>query len=128
MAEHQDRKAELIAQLARARSHMEASGGSVRRALDFPTRLRGSFKEHAFAWAGGAVLAGILLAKLPRRTRKVYVDSEGQRVKKSAAGKAGLLLAGGKVAFELLRPMLTKWLTKSATPFVEKWAARYAEK
>jgi hypothetical protein len=126
MAENEDRKAELIAQLAHARDRIENSGGNVRHALDVPARMRSSFRRHGFAWAGGAILVGILIAKLPRRTRKVYVNHQGEPIK--AAGKAGLLLAGGKIAFDLLRPALTKWATHRATPYMEKWASKYTQR
>jgi hypothetical protein len=127
MAGSEDRKAELIAELARARRQLDVSGNNVRHALDVPARVRSNFQKHALVWVGGAVLVGVLIAKFPRRSRK---ESAGQG-KNSAlpkAGAAGLLLATGKIAFDVLRPVLVKWLANRAAPIAEDLVARYASR
>jgi hypothetical protein len=127
MAGSEDRKAELIAELARARRQLDASGANVRRALDVPARVRGNFQKHALAWVGGAVLVGVLIAKWPRRSRK----ESGRPGKNGAlpkAGAAGLLVATGKIAFDVLRPVLVKWLASRAAPLAEDLVARYTSR
>ena len=124
MARNEDRKAELIRELARARRQLDLSGRSVRHALDVPARVRRNFKKNAFAWVGGALLVGVLIAKLPRRSRNAPADT-AKNDALPKAGAAGLLLAGGKMAFDLLRPILIKWLVQRATPYAEDMAARF---
>ena len=126
MAGNENRKAELIAQLARARQQIDASGANVRRSLDVPARIRSNFQKNAVAWVGGGLAAGVLIAFVLRRPRSNPVRSAAKG--ESAlpkAGAAGLLVAGGKIAFDLLRPMLIKWVMNQATPMVEKMMARY---
>lgn len=128
MAGNEDRKAELIAQLARARQQIDSSGTGVRQALDVRTRVRSSFRKHAALWLGGGLLAGVVIATVARRPRTAPASSGRKRsaddtVKK--AGAAGLLVAGAKIAFDALRPMLIKWLLSRATPLAEKMVARY---
>jgi hypothetical protein len=127
MAGNEDRKAELIAQLARARQQIDSSSSQVRRALDVPARVRGSFQKHAVLWIGGAVITGVVIAKFARRPRAgLSARKKGGDAAVKKAGAAGLLLAGAKIAFDAFRPMLAKWLVSRATPYVEKMMTRYA--
>jgi hypothetical protein len=127
MAGNEDRKAELIAQLARARRQLDFSGAKVRKAIDVPARVRSNLQKHALAWVGGAVLAGVLIAKWPRKGRKAPLN-QGKNGSVAKAGAAGLLLAGGKIAFDILRPALLKWLVSRATPYAEGLVARYTSR
>jgi hypothetical protein len=126
MAGNEDRKAELIAQLARARQQIDASGSKVRRDLDVGARIRSSFQRHTFAWLSGGLIAGAVLVAVFRRPRVASPAGKKHRdetMKK--AGAAGLLVAGTKIAFDAFRPMLIKWVIGRATPFAEKMMSRY---
>ena len=84
-----------------------------------PTHLKKSFHEHKSAWIGAASVLGLLIAKLPRRTKKVYVDRRGkQDVKKLE--KAGLALAIAKMAFSVARPALMSFATKQVSEFARR--------
>jgi hypothetical protein len=119
MAGDEDAKAELSARLARARAQIDRSGGEVRAALDVPARIRTGFQRHAWAWLGGAILTGVLIAKLPPRTRKVRVTARGEPSVEAAA-KTGLALAIGKIAFDLARPVLLKMAMEKLRPWIER--------
>jgi hypothetical protein len=126
MAGNEDRKAELIAQLARARQQLDASGNGFRQAIDVPARVRRNFQNYAFAWIGGALLAGVVIAKIARRPRSPSSGkAKSSNSSLSKAGAAGLLVAATKFAFDILRPVLVKWLVSRATPFAENLMARY---
>src|SRR6187402_695122 len=107
MAGNEDRKAELIAQLAGARKQIDESGAGVRRGMDISTRLRSSFREHAVVWLGGGLLAGILVTRTLRRPRSIKVSKNTEDALPKA-GAAALLVAGTKIAFDILRPVLIK--------------------
>ena len=107
-----ERKTELIAELARARSHLAVNFQALRRDLDFPTRAKNAFKRSPLPWLGGAAFIGLLVAKFPRRTKKVTVVRKGNEAAAEKAGKFGLALGALKIAFDLARPALTTWLTK----------------
>jgi hypothetical protein len=126
MAGNEDRKAELIARLARARQQLDSSGRNVRRALDVPARIRSSLRSHPAIWLGGGLLAGIVISQLLRRPRTTSAGKEkGRHGALPKAGAAGLLVAAGKVVFDILRPVLVKWMVHQATPLAENFMARY---
>lgn len=128
MAGRQDRKAELIAQLARARASLDRASAQVREAVDVPRKLRRSVANHLFIWLGGAALVGVVIAKLPRRTKKVLVDADGRRVATGNVAKTGLLFAAAKIAFDVARPALLKLAVEQLEPLlhraVQRWQRR----
>jgi len=115
-----DDKAELIAQLAQARATMSGNAVALRHDLDFPTRAKNAFKRSPIPWLGGAALLGLIVARLPRRTKKVApVSAKSKREPVvEEAGKAGLVLGALKIAFDLARPALIKWATKRFSDYV----------
>ena len=114
-----ERKSELTAELARARSRIGANLGALRRDLDFPARVKGAVMKHPAAWVGGATLFGVLLAKLPRRRKQTAVQHDGVDAKVISAGKTGLLLGALKIAFDLSRPALAKWAGQRVADYMD---------
>jgi hypothetical protein len=118
MADDQ-RKAELTAELDRARSRLSANLGALRHELDFPGRVKGAVMKNPAVWVGGAALFGALLAKLPARRKKVLVTADGKTAKLGVAGKTGLLLGALKIAFDLARPSLAKWAGQRVADYMD---------
>lgn len=114
MAEDQ-RKAELIAELDRARRRIAAEYGGLRRAFDFPQRAKDAVMKNPVSWVGGATLFGVLLSKLLGRRRKALPAPDGAVV---TAGKTGLILGALKIAFDLSRPALVKWATQHVADYM----------
>ena len=114
-----ERKSELTAELARARSRIGANLGALRRDLDFPARVKGAVMKHPAAWVGGATLFGALLAKLPRRRKQTAVQHDGVDAKVIGAGKTGLLVGALKIAFDLSRPALAKWAGQRVADYMD---------
>ena len=122
MAGDEDRKAALIAELARARGKIGGAADIVRAQLDVGARVKRAVSRNQWWWLGSAVFVGVLLAKLPARTKKVYVDEKGRKLPRSTAMTAGLLLGAAKIAFDLAKPALLKMATRRAEDFVrERW-------
>ena len=117
MAEDQ-RKTELTAELARARARIGTSLGALRRDLDFPARVKNAVFKHPRAWAGGAALIGVLMARLPARKKKVAPSKKNTEAQIVGAGKAGLLLGALKIAFDLSRPALAKWASQRVADYM----------
>ena len=118
MAQDHD-KAELIAELARSRTAASANVLALRHDLDFPARAKRSFTKNPVPWLGGAALLGLLVARIPRRTKKVvtvFPKKEEPAVEK--AGKAGLVLGALKIAFDFARPALLKWATQRFSAYM----------
>lgn len=120
MADHA-RKAELIAQLDRARSRIAVNAGALRTDLDPLAKVKASYRRNGVAWLGGAALLGLVLAKLPARKKIVTVDPKGRKVNDSQknAATAGLLLGALKIAFDLSKPWLVDWVARRAAGFNE---------
>lgn len=113
MAQHtqDDDKAELIAQLDRARAQFSRNLDGLRRDADLGAHFKHSFVTHKAAWIGSAGIAGWVLSRLPARKKKVLVNREdGKKVKDVA--EAGLLLTVLKTLFTLFRPMIIGFASK----------------
>jgi hypothetical protein len=116
MANHYDRKAELISELDQARSRAGAyrrqmEGGSQRASH----KAEATVARHRYAWIIGAVVLGFIITKLPSRTKKVYVDRKGKGVQQAnleTAGKAGIAMAILKMALDIAKPVIMAWATK----------------
>jgi hypothetical protein len=118
MAQDQ-RKAELTAELARARNRIAGNFGALRHDFDLPGRFKDAVMRKPVAWIGGATLFGILLSKLPARRKEVFVHSDGKPAKVGNAGKAGLLLGALKIALDLSRPAITKWASQRVADYMD---------
>ena len=115
MAGNDDRKAELRAELERARSRASAFRQQIESRPSVTSKAKSTISRNRVPWLIGAVLLGLIVAKLPPRTKKVPV-SPWSRKKVEApleqAGKAGFLLAILKIAIDVTKPVLMAWATK----------------
>lgn len=111
------RKADLIARLDRARSQAAAHSQALAEDFQVGDKLKENIDRHRGAWLSGAVLTGLVISKLPARTQKVVIDRRGTKVAKEAekVGILALVLSALKFAFTLVRPFAVKWLTRRFT-------------
>jgi len=110
-------KAELAAELDRARARLARNLDALRSDLDARTRFKQSFHQNKAAYIGGATVFGVLLSMLPARRKKVYVERKPKdRIKE--AEKAGIWLVVLQFVFKTLRPILTTLVSKLVTEFV----------
>ena len=120
---HDARKAALIAALDRARSQLAVNAGALRDDMDVGRRARRSFARNSVAWLGGAALFGLLLAKIPARTKKVALNWRGRKAEvRESAVKAGLLIGALKIAFDLAKPQLLKWAGRRVADYLSSRA------
>jgi hypothetical protein len=115
MAESTRRKDELIAQLEHARARVAGHSRGVRAHLHPGEKLRASFKRNRLAWLGSAAVLGLILAKLPPRTKKVPVrrwKGGKDREQLANSGKAGITLGILKLVLDLKKPILIARATK----------------
>src|SRR5947209_17152892 len=82
--------------LSRDRLGRELSG--LRYELDFPRKLKNSFRHSPAVWMSALGVLGILMAVAPARTKKVYVKPKRWFGRKDKTGEgvaeAGLAMAG----------------------------------
>jgi len=111
MADTKEQKQRLTNELAVIRGRVISQTQLVRRQLDVGRNLSNSLRRHSVRWMSLAAIAGWLLSRLPARKKKVYVRTKGdERILKQSFNN-GLLLAIGKGAWSVARPLLTAYLT-----------------
>jgi hypothetical protein len=115
MAGNDDRKAELRAELERARSRASAFRQQIESRPSVTSKAKSTISRNRVPWLIGAVLLGLIVAKLPPRTKKVPVSPWTRKkvdVPLEQAGKAGFILAILKIAIDVTKPILMAWATK----------------
>jgi len=124
-------KAQLIADLAIARSRISDAGQAlkesaeeVKEKLNVSARAKASYQRSPLLWNAGAALVGFLLARLPDRKKVVYVDrASGEKL--GAVGKSGGLLWGAlKLVGGLAKPLLSTIASAKLGDLAQKFAAQ----
>jgi hypothetical protein len=134
MAGNDDRKAELRAELERARSRASAYRGQMQARPSVTSKAQKTISRNRVPWLVGALLVGLVVAKLPPRTKKVPVNRwTGKKVDQPSleqAGKAGFFLALLKIGIDVTKPVLMAWATKRLGEMihVQKKVERKVEK
>ena len=108
---------ELKAEIARSRERVARDFRGVRYELDFPRRLRRSFRQQTVAWVTAIVVVGTLVAVLPLRKKKVYVDAKSGRKSQKKLVETGFALAVLKIAASLARPVVVEFVKNRLTDF-----------
>lgn len=119
------RKAALKRQIEEARRGISRSVDGLRHDLDVKAHLKESVVEKKGLWLGGAALVGWLLAGWPRRRRKAlpppapasHRDEDARREPPVAVQmqRGGLLMAVLGLVGSILRPALTRFVTRKLT-------------
>ncbi len=119
MAELEDRKSALIREIARSRAELSAHAEGAGAHLHPGEKIQAGFVRHRFAWMGAAGLLGLILSKVGGSPKKIEVSKKGEK-QVAKAGAAGLMLGLLKIAFDLFRPMLTRWATQRVGAFASR--------
>jgi hypothetical protein len=82
----------------------------LRYELDFPAKIKRSFKQQPVVWVVAAVVVGAALVALPRSRKKVYVDAGSGGVRKNALLETGFLLGAVRIAATLLKPAVASFI------------------
>lgn len=115
---------ELRQEAAHSRDRLGRDLGGLRYELDFPLKFRKSFQRQTVVWVGAAILLGVLLVSMPRKTKKIEVrgggNSEGKR--KGAEQKKGLIGAGLamgalRLAATIVKPAITRYVAAKMSSY-----------
>lgn len=113
----QDGRTEIIERIAESRLELSEARAALRKDWDFPAKARRHVLAHRWEYLGGVAVLGALVflgrsSSRPAPARwldRVPGLAPRNEVPKQA-GAAAFLLGAAKIAFDLARPALTKWL------------------
>src|SRR5438046_9059696 len=97
---------ELKAQIATARERVARDLRGLHYELDFPAKLRRSFREQTVCWLAAAAAVGALIAFAPMRKKKIYINAKSGRETKRKLLETGFALGALKIAVALVRPII----------------------
>jgi type IV secretory pathway component VirB8 len=111
---------ELRAEIAGSRERVGRDLYGLRYELDFPAKLRRSFREQTVSWITAAAAVGALIALAPMRRKKIYVDAKSSRKSQKKLLETGFALAALKVVASLARPVIVEFVKNRLTDFAGK--------
>ena len=111
MASVNDAKRRIIEDLEKIRGDLSGASVELRGQLDFQRRFSVVWQKQRWIWLTCVALFGWVLSRLPRRTKKIYIEKGkgGARVPPPRKGFAGQLWS---VAWSVAKPALVAYLTK----------------
>jgi hypothetical protein len=111
-------RAAIKSDIALSRDRMARELSGLRYELDFPRKIKNSFRDQPAIWIGALAAVGLLTAIAPARKKKVYIRAKNNS-KENGKGllEAGALVGVLKFAATLLRPALMKFLTSKITGY-----------
>ena len=111
---------ELRAEIARSRQRVARDLRGLHYELDFPAKLRRSFRKQTVSWLTAAAAVGALIALAPIRRKKIYIDARSGQQKKKKLVETGFALGALKIAANLVRPMVVEFVKNRVTGFAGK--------
>src|SRR2546426_11576581 len=108
---------ELRAEIARSRERVGRDLRGLHYELDFPAKLRRSFREQTVSWITAAAAVGALIAFAPMRKKKIYIDAKSGGEKRSKLVENGFSLGGLEKAPSLGRPGIVEVVKKQLIGF-----------
>ena len=101
---------ELRAEIASSRERVSRDLRGLQYELDFPRKIRRSFREQTGSWITAAAAVGALVVLLPLRKKKIYVDAKSGRKSNKKLLETGFALGALKIAASLVRPVVVEFV------------------
>ncbi len=108
---------ELTAEIAQSRERLARDVRGLHYELDFPAKIRRSFREKTVSWLTAAGAVGALIALAPIRKKRIYVDAKNSQKSKKKLVETGFALAVLKIAASLARPVVVEFVKNRLTDF-----------
>jgi hypothetical protein len=118
MAEKSGRKNStdhLRMEIARSRERVGRDLRGLHYELDFPAKVRRSFREQTILWITAVAAVGVLIALAPMRKKKIYVDAKSGRKPKEKLLETGFVLGGLNIGANLIRPAIVELVKNQLT-------------
>jgi hypothetical protein len=110
MADSQDERKRITAELARRRVELSDQSLLVRRNLDVGRRMSDSLRKHSWGWMSLAAIFGWLLSRLPARKKKIYIHAANSE--KWRGQKEGFMVQIWKGVWSIAKPLVVAYVTK----------------
>jgi hypothetical protein len=101
---------ELRAEIASSRERVSRDLRGLHYELDFPRKIRRSFREQTGSWIAAAAAVGTLVVLLPVRKKKIYVNAKSGRESKKKLLETGFALGALKIAASMVRPVVVEFV------------------
>ena len=101
---------ELRAEIARSRERVGRDLRGLQYELDFPAKLRRSFREQTVSWITAAAAVGALIAFAAMRKKKIYIDAKSGRKTRRKLVETGFALGALKITASLVRPVIVEFV------------------
>jgi len=115
---------ELRADTARSRERVGRDLRGLHYELDFPAKLRRSFREYTTWWLSAAAVLGLLITLIPMRRKKIYFGAESDRKAKKKLVETGFALGALKIGASLVRPAIVELVKNRLTGVARQPRAR----
>ena len=99
---------ELRTKIARSRERVDCDLRGLHYELDFPAKLRRSYRERTVSWLAASTAVGALMVLLLMREKKTYVDSKSGRKVNKKLVETGFALGALKIGASLVRPAIVE--------------------
>ena len=109
MADSQDERKRITAELARKRVELGEQALLLRRDLDVSRRMSDSFRKHSWGWMSVAAIFGWILSRLPARKKKIYVAANSD---KKVNYHEGFMVQVWKGIWSIAKPIVVAYATK----------------
>jgi hypothetical protein len=111
---------ELTAEIGQSRERVARDLRGLKYEVDFPAKLRRSFRQQTVSWLSAAAAVGALIALAPMRKKKIYVDAKSGRKSQKKLVESGVALAVLKIVANLARPAIVEFVKTRLTDFAER--------
>ena len=115
-----ERLRRLSERAAETRLALSVAGRHLRSSTNLGQRMQTSIRGNLMTWISSAAVVGWVLARLPSRKKKIYIDKATNTVTTAGAAKGGLLLAVLGIVFKVASPFLQKMLVEQMGVLAEK--------
>jgi hypothetical protein len=119
-SEHNRSAAELAGEIERSRLRVSRNLTNLREELDFPAKIRRSFRRQPVGWILAAVTIGLVLSAISTRRKNIRVQPKQRPRSTDRLFEAGFLLGTLKLAATVLKPIIVPFLQEK----VRKFSAR----
>jgi hypothetical protein len=102
-------------EIARSRERVRRDLRGLHYELDFPAKLRRSFREQTILWITAAAAVGVLIALAPMRKKKIYIDAKSGRKPKEKLLETGFVLGALNIGAKLIKPAIVEFVKNRLT-------------